>query len=68
MGISNVVLMGLAAVLLTACGSTMGERAASGAAIGAGAGAVGAKATGGNVLSGAVIGGAVGAIAGGLSK
>ncbi len=54
--------------LLAACGSTKGDRALSGAAIGAGAGSVGSVVTGGNPVTGAVIGGAVGAAAGALTK
>ncbi len=54
----------LAAILLgvTACGDTWGQRAVTGGAVGAGAGAVtGALVPGLGVLPGAVIGGAVGA-------
>ena len=47
---------------LTACGDTWGQRAVTGGAIGAGAGAAtGALVPGLGVLPGAVIGGAVGA-------
>jgi osmotically inducible lipoprotein OsmB len=55
------------AVGLAACGTTPGDRAVSGGAIGAGAGAV-AGALGGSPLTGAVLGGAVGAAAGGLTS
>lgn len=51
---------------LTACGNTTGDRAASGGAIGAGAGAVGGLLFG-SPLTGALIGGAVGAGAGALT-
>jgi hypothetical protein len=51
---------------LGACGNTMGDRAASGGAIGAGAGAVGGALMG-SPLTGALIGGAVGAGAGALT-
>jgi osmotically inducible lipoprotein OsmB len=54
--------------LISACGSTPSDRALSGAAIGAGAGAVGSSVTGGNAATGAIIGGAAGAAAGGLTK
>lgn len=54
--------------LLTACGDRPGERALSGGAIGAGAGAVGSAVLGGSPATGAVVGGAVGAAAGGLTK
>jgi hypothetical protein len=53
---------------LAACGSSKGDRALSGAAIGAGTGAVGGAVLGGDPVSGAVIGGAVGAAAGALTK
>jgi hypothetical protein len=44
---------------LAACGSSTGDRAASGGAIGAGVGAAGAAVTGGSLLGGALIGGAL---------
>ena len=52
---------------LIACGETKGERAMSGGAIGAGAGAAVGAVTGGSVLGGAVIGGAAGAATGALT-
>jgi osmotically inducible lipoprotein OsmB len=52
---------------LAACGDTKGERALSGGAIGAGAGAVGGALTGGSPWTGAVIGGAAGAATGALT-
>ena len=52
---------------LAACGDTKGERALSGGAIGAGAGAVGSALTGGSPWTGAVIGGAAGAATGALT-
>jgi hypothetical protein len=52
---------------LAACGDTTGERALSGAGIGAGIGAAGAALTGGSVLGGAVIGGVAGAATGALT-
>jgi osmotically inducible lipoprotein OsmB len=51
----------LLSITLAGCGQTKGERALSGAAIGAGVGAVGAEVTGGNAGTGAIVGGAVGA-------
>jgi osmotically inducible lipoprotein OsmB len=53
-------------VMLTACSNmnTTQQRALSGGAIGAGAGAVGTAITGGCISCGAVVGGAVGAGAG----
>lgn len=63
---------GLAAISillsLTACGDTRGERALSGGAIGAGAGAVGAAILNADPLTGAVVGGAVGAATGAITS
>lgn len=63
----TVVLLSTLA-LLAACGDRPGERALSGGAIGAGAGAVGGALLGGDPVTGAVVGGAVGAATGGLTK
>jgi hypothetical protein len=52
---------------LTACGNSQGDRALSGAGIGAGAGAAGAALTGGSVVGGALLGGAAGAAVGALT-
>lgn len=52
---------------LAACGASQGDRAISGAGIGAGVGAAGAAVTGGSLVTGGVIGGAVGAAAGALT-
>ncbi len=52
--------------LLTACGEKDTDRIMSGAAIGAGVGAVGGTLISGDPVSGAVVGGAVGAAAGGI--
>lgn len=57
-----------ALLTLAACGETTGDRALSGAGIGAGAGALGTALTGGNAMTGALIGGAVGAGAGALTN
>lgn len=54
-------------LLLAACGQSTGDRALSGAGIGAGVGALGGWAVGAP-LEGALIGGAVGAGTGALSK
>lgn len=54
-------------LLIAACGHTTGDRALSGAGIGAGVGAVGSTMTGGDPLTGALIGGAVGGAAGALT-
>jgi len=57
----------LAALSLTACGSSTGERAISGGGIGAGVGALGGFMVGAP-LEGALIGGAVGAGTGALTS
>lgn len=57
----------LLALSAAACGSTKGERALSGGALGAGVGALGAAAVGGSVAGGAIIGGAAGAATGALT-
>jgi osmotically inducible lipoprotein OsmB len=60
-------LAALAALGLTACGTSTSDRALSGAGIGAGAGAVGGALLG-SPGTGAVLGGALGAAAGGLTN
>ena len=55
-------------VTLSACGEAPGERALSGAALGAGTGALGTAVFGGNPTTGALIGGAAGAAFGGLTS
>jgi hypothetical protein len=60
---SSLCLVTLAA-MLSACGGTTGDRAVSGAGLGAASGAVVGAATGGNAGTGALIGGAVGGIGG----
>jgi hypothetical protein len=55
------------ALLLAGCGQSRGDRALSGGALGAGAGAGVAAITGGSLLTGAVIGGLGGAAAGALT-
>jgi len=57
----------VALMVLAGCGHTQGDRALSGAGLGAGAGALTGMATGGDPLTGAVIGGAAGAAAGALT-
>jgi len=59
--------MVLAVAGLAACGSSKGDRALSGAGLGAAAGTGAAALTGGSLLGGAVIGGAAGAAAGALT-
>jgi osmotically inducible lipoprotein OsmB len=52
---------------LAGCGDSMGERALSGGALGAGAGAATGAVVGGGALEGAVIGGALGVGAGAVT-
>lgn len=61
-----IALTGL--LVLTACGTDPGERAVSGAGIGAAGGAILGAVTGMTVLQGALIGTGLGAVAGGLTK
>lgn len=61
-------LLALLALGMAGCGYTPGQRAFSGAGIGAAGGAVLGAATGGNPLTGALIGGAGGALLGGLTS
>ncbi len=64
----TLLILSTAVILpLAACGDTTGERALSGAGIGAGVGAAGAAVTGGSLLGGAALGGAVGAATGALT-
>ena len=60
-----VLMSGLA---LSACGHSTGDRALSGGALGAAAGAGVGALTGGSALTGAVIGGAAGAATGALTS
>ncbi len=62
-----ILCLGVAALSLSACGNTRGERAISGGAIGAGVGALGGAVTGGNLATGAIIGGAAGAATGAVT-
>ena len=52
---------------LGACGHNLGERALTGAGVGAAAGAVGTALVGGAVVTGATIGAAAGAVIGTVS-
>jgi hypothetical protein len=63
----SVLALGTALLVVAACGSSDGDRALSGGAIGAGAGAAAGAVTGGSVLGGAVLGGAAGAATGVLT-
>lgn len=58
------VVLAVTALTLGACGHRQSDRALSGAAIGAGAGAVGGAVLGGDPVAGALIGGAGGAAIG----
>ena len=51
-------------IVLAGCGTSTGERATSGAGVGAAMGAGAAAATGGSMTQGAVIGGGIGAATG----
>ncbi len=64
----TVMTLMVATIGLTACGNTRGERALSGAGIGAGAGAVGTALTGGNPWAGAAIGGLAGGAVGAITN
>lgn len=59
--------LALAVLLIGGCGNTTGDRAISGAMIGAGAGLAVGAVTGATLLEGAVVGGALGAAAGALT-
>ena len=58
----------IAGLALAGCGESKGDRAISGGAMGAGAGAALGAITGGSPLTGALIGGAAGAAAGALTN
>jgi osmotically inducible lipoprotein OsmB len=64
---SRFIALALATGLLAACGTSTTDRALSGGAIGAGAGALGGAVLGGSPVTGALLGGAAGAAAGGLT-
>ncbi len=66
--INQASVLLLTASMLTACGSTKGERALSGGGIGAGVGAVGAAVIGANPITGALVGGGVGAVTGAVTN
>ena len=63
----SIVTVSVVMLALSACGYNQGDRALSGAGIGAGAGALGAVVLGADPLTGAVLGGAVGAATGALT-
>jgi len=61
-----IAAVAMLAFAISSCGTTTGERAASGGLLGAGAGAVIGAATG-STVTGAVIGGVAGAATGALT-
>ncbi len=63
----NILFGVIMMAALAACGTTKGERALSGGAIGAGVGAVGGALVGGSPTTGAIIGGAAGAAVGAVT-
>lgn len=63
----GAVLVGLS-LLVSACGTSTGDRAASGAGIGAAVGTVIGAVTGLSLLQGALIGAAAGGLTGGLTS
>ena len=65
---TKMAVLLLPVVFLGACGEPVGDRALSGAGIGAGVGVLGAAVTGGSGTTGALLGGAAGAAAGGMTK
>ena len=69
MSVSHISRIGVLALALAlgACGYNTGDRALSGAAIGAGTGAAASAMVGGGVLTGALLGAGVGAAAGALT-
>lgn len=66
--ISHVAIFTALALGLAACGSSKGDRAISGGALGAGTGAAIGAITGGSAVGGALLGGAAGAAAGALTS
>jgi osmotically inducible lipoprotein OsmB len=60
----SIVVIALLGFALSACGTSTGDRGLSGAAIGAGAGAVGAAILGGPVAAAALVGAGAGALTG----
>ena len=65
--LKHAALASVLVLALAGCGETRGERALSGGAIGAGAGADGGALLGYNPLTGAIIGGAAGAVGGAVT-
>lgn len=65
--LTPLAALACSAILLAACGESKTDRALSGGALGAGAGALGGALVGGSATTGAVIGGAAGAATGALT-
>lgn len=65
---TRIAALTFAALALAGCGNTVGDRALSGGALGAGAGLAVGAVTGATLLEGALIGGALGAAAGALTN
>ena len=66
--LTPAILAITAAVTLSSCGYSSGDRALSGAGIGAAGGAAVGALTGGSVLTGAALGGAAGAVTGAVTS
>jgi osmotically inducible lipoprotein OsmB len=64
---SRILLLSTIILALSACGTSKGERALSGGAIGAGVGVIGGALAGGSPATGAIIGGAAGAAIGAVT-
>lgn len=65
--VRSLIALTFAGALLAACGSSPGDRALTGGAIGAGTGAAVGAVTGGSAVGGALLGGAAGAAGGYLT-
>ncbi len=65
---TRIAMLSVLTLAVAACGNSTGDRAISGGAIGAGAGAAIGAITGGSVVGGALLGGAAGAATGALTK
>lgn len=65
--IIKTTLIATMLLAVAACGNNKGDRALSGAGIGAGVGAAGSAVSGGDPVTGAAIGAGVGAAAGALT-
>lgn len=66
--IATCTALALVLGVASGCGYTQGDRALSGAGIGAATGAAGSALTGGSPAAGAILGGAAGAATGALTE